>query len=127
LPLAVDDAEVEKMLRRTVWFAIAFPVAILLTTLAFANRHTVRLVLDPFRPADPVVSLVLPFYVYLFGALLIGVLAGGLATWMTQSRWRRSARQRAADASHWRAEADRLSRERDRNLEASRQLAPANR
>jgi len=115
------------MLRRIVWFSVAFPVAILLITLAVANRHGVRLVLDPFRPADPVISLVLPFYAYLLGALLFGVIIGGAATWMTQASWRRSARQRATEAHRWQAEADRLSRERDRNLEASRQLAPAGR
>lgn len=115
------------MLRRIVWFVVAFPAALLLVTLAVANRHGVRLVLDPFRPADPVISLVLPFYAYLFGALLLGVVIGGLATWMTQGRWRRSARHRAAEAQRWQAEADRLSRERDREHEASRKLAPANR
>jgi hypothetical protein len=115
----------EQVLRRIVWFFIAFPVAILLITLALANRHGVRLVLDPFRPGDPVISLVLPFYAYLFGALLIGIVIGGAATWMTQGRWRRSARQRAAEAHRWQAEADRLGRERQ--LEASRQLAPAGR
>jgi hypothetical protein len=115
------------MLRRIVWFFVAFPVAILLITLAVANRHGVRLVLDPFRPADPVISLVLPFYAYLLGALLFGVVIGGAATWMTQASWRRSARQRATEAHRWQAEADRLSRERDRNLEASRQLAPVGR
>ena len=101
------------MLRRIVWFFVAFPVAILLITLAVANRHGVRLVLDPFRPADPVISLVLPFYAYLFGALLIGVVIGGAATWMTQASWRRNARQRAAEAHRWQAEADRLRRERN--------------
>ena len=115
------------MLRRIVWFAVTFPIAILLITLAVTNRHGVRLVLDPFRPADPVISLVLPFYGWLFGALLIGVIIGGLATWRTQGRWRRSARQRAEEARRWQTEADRLARERDRDLEASRQLAPANR
>lgn len=113
------------MLRRIVWFFVAFPVAILLITLAVANRHGVRLVLDPFRPADPVISLVLPFYAYLFGALLVGVVIGGAATWVTQAGWRRNARQRAAEAHRWQAEADRLTRERDRELEASRQLVPA--
>jgi uncharacterized integral membrane protein len=119
--------ELTKVLRRIVWFAVAFPLAILFVTLAVANRHAVRLVLDPFRPADPVLSLVLPFYAYLIGALLVGVVLGGMATWITQSRWRRSARQRAAEAYRWQAEADRLSRERDRNLETSRALAPAGR
>ena len=52
-------------------------MAIVLLTLAVANRHGVRLVLDPFRPDEPVLSLVLPFYAYLFGALLIGIVIGG--------------------------------------------------
>ena len=115
------------MLRRVVWIAVGAPIALLLITLALANRHSVRLVLDPFRPENPVLSLVLPFYAYLFGALLIGVVVGGMATWMSQSRWRRSARQRTAEAYRWHAEADRLSRERERITEPSRQLAPANR
>jgi hypothetical protein len=94
-------------------------------TLAVVNRHTVRLVLDPFRRNDPVISLELPFYAYLFGALLVGVVIGGMATWMSQAGWRRTARRRAVEAQRWQAEADRLGRERE--LEATRQLAPANR
>jgi hypothetical protein len=100
---------------------------VLLVALALANRHAVRLTLDPFRPADPTVSLVLPFYVYLFGMLIIGIVVGGVAVWTRQARWRRSARQRAAEASRWQAEARRLTHERDRDVEASRQLAPVNR
>jgi uncharacterized integral membrane protein len=116
------------MLRRFVWVLVAFPVAILLITLAVANRHGVRLVLDPFRPDEPVLSLVLPFYVYLFGGLLVGIAVGGVAMWVTQARWRRTARRRAAEAQRWQAEADRLSRERQAQVAtASRQLAPVNR
>ena len=116
------------MLRRFVWVLVAFPVAVLLLTLAVANRHGVRLVLDPFRSDEPVLFLVLPFYAYLFGVLLIGIVIGGLAVWVTQARWRRSARRRAAEAQRWQAEADRLSRERQAQIAtAGRQLAPVNR
>jgi uncharacterized integral membrane protein len=101
------------VLRRIVWLLIAFPAGLLLVTLAVANRHDVRLTLDPFRPEAPVLSLVLPFYAYLFGALLIGVALGGVAMWVSQGRWRRSARVQGRDAARWRAEADRLTRERD--------------
>jgi uncharacterized integral membrane protein len=100
------------MLRRFVWVLVAFPVAVLLLTLAVANRHGVRLVLDPFRSDEPVLFLVLPFYAYLFGVLLLGIVIGGLAVWVTQARWRRTARRRAAEAQRWQAEADRLTRER---------------
>jgi hypothetical protein len=59
------------------------------------------------------VSLALPFYAYLFIALLLGVLLGGTAMWLSQSRWRRNARHHGRAAARWHAEADRLTRERD--------------
>jgi hypothetical protein len=108
------------VLRRIVWLLVAFPAAAILVTLAVANRHATRLVLDPFRPEDPVLSIDLPFYAYLLIALVIGVALGGTATWMTQSRWRRTARRRAQEALRWQAEADRLARERDQTLAAQR-------
>ena len=46
-------------------------------------------------------------------SLLTGVVIGSAATWMRQSRWRRSARQRAQESLKWQSEADRLARERD--------------
>ena len=101
------------MLRRIVWLLIALPTGLLLITLAVANRHEVQLTLDPFRPETPVLSLVLPFYVYLFASLIVGVLLGGTAMWLSQSRWRRSARLQGRAAARWQSEADRLTRERD--------------
>jgi Mn2+/Fe2+ NRAMP family transporter len=115
------------VLRRVIWLLLALPAAAILVTLAVANRHPARLVLDPFRPEAPVLSLQLPFYAWLFIALIGGVILGGLATWMTQSKWRRTARSRALDAMRWQAEADRLARERDRNVSASKAVALAGR
>ncbi len=111
------------MLRRIAVLIVAFPAAILLITLAVSNRHGVRLVLDPFRPEAPVLWLELPFYVYLLGALVVGVVLGGFATWAGQARWRRTARVRTHDAMRWQSEADRLSRERDARVMDSKQLA----
>ena len=104
------------MLRRVIWTVVAFPIGLVLVTLAVSNGHRVRLVLDPFRPDEPVLSVVLPFYGFLIGALLVGVVLGGVVMWMTQGRWRRIARRRGADAVRWQAEADRLTRERDKQL-----------
>jgi len=109
------------VLRRIVWLLVAFPAAAILVTLAVANRHAARLVLDPFRPEEPVLWIDLPFYAYLLIALVIGVALGGTATWMTQSRWRRTARRRAQEALRWQAEADRLARERDQAALVARQ------
>ena len=114
------------MLKRIAWILVAFPAAVILVTLAIVNRHDVRLVLDPFRPEAPVLSLVLPFYAYLFGALVAGVVLGGIATWITQRHWRRSARVKSNEARRWHAEADRLSRERDSHVAStSKQLVAA--
>jgi uncharacterized integral membrane protein len=111
--------------RRILWLLIAIPVAVVLVTLAVANRHEVRLVLDPFRPETPVVYLSLPFYAYFFVAVLIGVVVGGVAMWASQGRWRKSARSKAKEAARWHAEADRLTRERDAHTAGggARQLA----
>lgn len=113
------------MLQRIITVLVAFPLAALLITLAVANRHDVRLVLDPFRPEQPAISVVLPFYAFLFGVLALGILAGGMAVWMSQGRWRRTARMRTQDARRWQAEADRLARERDANMAASASSGPA--
>lgn len=101
------------MLRRIVWLLIALPAGLLLVTLAVVNRHEVRLILDPFQPETPAVFLAMPLYAYLFIALLLGVLLGGTATWLSQTRWRRDARVKGRAAARWHAEADRLTRERD--------------
>ncbi len=86
-------------------------VIIPLITLAVANRHAVSLILDPFSPKNPALAVDLPFFVYLFGALFLGLLLGGFATWLGQGKWRRRARQRTREAYEWRVEADRLTRQ----------------
>lgn len=113
------------MLKRILSLLVAFPVGVLLVTLAVANRHSVTLVLDPFRPEEPAISLVLPFYAYLIGALILGVVLGGIVSWLTQGRWRRAARHRLAEARHWQTEAERLTRERDAGVASQAKQLPA--
>ena len=108
------------MIKRILSLLLFLPVGAFLVTLAVANRHIVQLVLDPFNPKDPTVSLPLPFYAFLFGALVLGVFLGGLATWMTQGKWRQTARRRTQEAMKWQAEADRLARERDAQVSATK-------
>ena len=105
------------MLKKIVGLLVAFPAFLLLVTLAVTNKHPVSLRLNPFRPDDSRLTFDVPFFYFLLGSLLAGVLLGGFATWLTQSHWRRSARTRAQDAMRWRNEADRLARERDANVD----------
>jgi hypothetical protein len=100
------------MLRRTIRFVLTLPAVIVLAAIGLANTQDVRLALDPFRPDDPALSLVLPFYAWLLAALILGVVAGGFATWARQAHWRRSAMRSEMETQRWKAEADRLGRER---------------
>ncbi len=115
------------MVGRVLGLLCGFVVAILLVTLAVINRQTVSLVLDPFTPSDPAIAIDLPFYAYWFAMLILGVVAGGVATWISQAKWRRIARHRTQEALRWKAEADRLSRERDAAAATRKQLAIAGR
>jgi hypothetical protein len=99
--------------RRILALFIAFPLGAILVAIAVSNRQPVALILDPFKPENPALSIELPFYAYLLSALVVGVILGGVATWMGQSRWRQTARAQGQRAARWQAEADRLSRERD--------------
>jgi len=101
------------VLRRILTLIIGFPLGAILVAIAVSNRQPVSLILDPFRPETPALSIELPFYAYLLGALVVGVVLGGVATWMGQSRWRQTARAQGQRAARWQAEADRLARERD--------------
>lgn len=87
------------------------PLSLVLVALAVANRHQVQFVLDPLSPTQPIFSLEAPFFIYLFTALLVGVLLGGFGMWFGQRKWRRAAQLRAREAREWRREAERLGRE----------------
>ena len=99
--------------------------AVVLIALALTNRHQVTLKLDPFNPDNPIVSIPAPFYWFLFAAIILGIVLGGLATWFSQGKWRYTARRRTQEAARWRAEAERLTRERDEGVSAAKRLVAA--
>ena len=114
------------MVGRFLSMIFTFVMAVILITLFVINRNEVQLVLDPFDPKNPAYALPMPLYVLMFALLFIGVIAGGMATWFTQGKWRRTARQRTQEAMRWKSEAERLARERDANvIERKQQLALA--
>jgi uncharacterized integral membrane protein len=69
-----------------------------LIVFAVANRHFVTVSFDPLNTTDPSLSVSLPLFVLIILVAIIGVLAGGSATWFGQRRWRRAARRHEADA-----------------------------
>ncbi len=92
------------MMRKILAGLILIPLAILFIVFAVANRHFVTVSFDPFNSANPSVGVSLPLFVVIILAAILGVIAGGLATWFRQGRWRRAARQHEADARHARTE-----------------------
>jgi uncharacterized integral membrane protein len=99
------------MIMRFVRLVILVPIAIILIVLSVANRHSVTLALNPFRPEDSVVALTLPLFILLLLTLMIGIVLGSAATWFSQGRHRKRARDEAHEAKKWRDEA---GRQRDR-------------
>lgn len=110
------------MLGRLISLLVGAVGAVILIALALTNRHVVTLKLDPFNPDNPIVSIPAPFYWFLFAAVILGIVLGGLATWFSQGKWRYTARKRTQEAARWKAEAERLTRERDENVAASKNL-----
>ena len=85
--------------------AVVFvPLGVILVVFAVANRHQVTLSFDPFNSSDPALGFGLPLFVIIIAAVILGVVAGGSATWFGQRRWRRAARRHEADARDLRAQ-----------------------
>jgi uncharacterized integral membrane protein len=87
---------------------IVTPLGLIFIIFAVANRHFVTVSFDPFNSTTPTVAARLPLFVVIIAVAILGVIAGGTATWFRQRRWRRAARQHEADARQARAEADAL-------------------
>lgn len=101
------------MLRVLFWLFVVLPIGALCITLAVANRHGVQMILDPFRPDNPTLAIEAPMFAFLFGALFLGLVLGGVASWLGQGKWRSMAKERTREAYKWKSEADRLLRERE--------------
>jgi uncharacterized integral membrane protein len=83
---------------------VLIPLGLIFVVFAVANRHWVTVSFDPFNSTNPSFSITLPLFVVIIAVAILGVVAGGSATWVGQRRWRRTARQNEADARQARAE-----------------------
>ena len=81
------------MLRKAVAVIVLVPLAIVIIAFAVANRQTVTMSFDPFSAGEPAASLTLPLFALLIVVLIVGVIIGGMASWLRQGRWRSSARR----------------------------------
>jgi uncharacterized integral membrane protein len=83
---------------------VLIPLGLIFIVFAVANRHPVTVSFDPFNSTDPSVGMTLPLFVVIIVVAILGVAAGGTATWFRQRHWRRAARQHEADARQARAQ-----------------------
>jgi uncharacterized integral membrane protein len=97
-------------LRKVVAAIILVPLAIVIMAFAVANRQNVTVSLDPFNPDVPAASLTRPLFVVILAVLIFGVIIGGIAAWLRQSQWRRTARRLEREVANLRAENDALKR-----------------
>jgi uncharacterized integral membrane protein len=98
------------MLRKLITALILVPLAIVLVAFAVANRQTVVVSFDPFDQAHPAFTLAVPLVALILALVVSGVIVGGVAAWLRQSKWRRTARLAQAQARELGAELDRLKR-----------------
>ena len=92
------------MMRRFFSTLFAILLGLIFVTFAVANRHFVTVSLDPFNSANPSVYVSMPLFALIIAVAILGVVAGGCATWFRQRRWRRAARQHEVDARTARAQ-----------------------
>ena len=97
------------MIRKIVTAVIVIPLAIVIVAFAVANRHGVTVSFDPLDAASPAFSITLPLFVVIFILLILGVIVGGIAAWLRQASWRRSARRLDGEVRQLREEVVRLN------------------
>ncbi len=94
------------MFKRLVSWFILVPLSLLLVVFALANRQVVTVNFDPFSLPSPLLgSAQVPLFIIIYGALIFGIVLGGIAAWFAQRGQRRQKRL-------WRRQARTLEKER---------------
>jgi uncharacterized integral membrane protein len=96
------------MIRKVVTAIVLVPLAALIIAFAVANRQNVTVSFDPFDPVQPAYAASLPLFVLILILVIFGVLLGGTATWLRQTRWAWAARRAEKENHELRLELDRV-------------------
>ena len=91
-------------MRKFLTALVVIPLGLIFIVFAVANRHFVTVSFDPFNSTDPAIAVSMPLFAVIIAVAILGVAAGGMATWFRQRHWRRAARQHEADARQARAQ-----------------------
>jgi uncharacterized integral membrane protein len=96
------------MVRKIVSAVILMPLGLVIVGLALANREVVTVSFDPFSATNPALAVRAPLFVLVFVLVIAGVIVGGIAAWLRQTKWRRAAPRLDAELRAARQDADRL-------------------
>jgi uncharacterized integral membrane protein len=96
--------------RNIVTALIVVPLVVVIVTFAVANRQAVTVSFDPFSSTSPAYAATLPLFALIFVLLILGALIGGIAAWLRQGKWRRTARKLDADVRELRGEMEAVRR-----------------
>jgi uncharacterized integral membrane protein len=92
--------------RKIVTGIIVVPLAVIIIAFAVANRQIVTVSFDPFSSTAPAYAANLPLFVLIFIVLILGVIVGGVGSWIGQAKWRRGHRSLDAEVRQLRSEVD---------------------
>ena len=102
-------------MKRILSWVIGLPVAIILIAFAIANRQVTNVSFDPFSADAPWLAIPMPLWALFFAGIFVGLLAGGIASWLSQGKWRKIARENRSQADNLRIENDRLKQQLSRS------------
>jgi len=96
------------MIRRLFSTIFLIALIVIIAMLAVANRHPVKISLDPFSTETPAFTTMVPLFLIVLISLTAGAVIGGSAAWLRQRKWRRAARRKETELRGLRAGAEGL-------------------
>ena len=99
------------MLQRILRWTIGLPIAVIVVSFAVANRQRITVSFDPFSQDAPFAAIDIPLWALFFCGVFFGLIAGWIACWFAQSKWRRSAKDTRKELVRSQAESSQLRRD----------------
>ena len=96
------------MMKSFLKLLLLLPIAFVVIVFAIGNRHSVKVVADPSGMVFAPMHIEAPLYLVVLASLILGTIAGGVAAWMKQGKYRKAARTARADSKKLEVETERL-------------------
>jgi hypothetical protein len=97
--------------RRIINWVVGLPIAVIVIAFCVANRQWIEISFDPFSRTSPFATMSMPLWTLFFLGLFFGMIAGWVACWFAQGKWRKATKEARGDLQRAQNEAERLRRE----------------